>query len=305
MRGALLVSLLTLAGCGSYWDLRKGEELSIGCAGLLNWYPDADGDHWGDPGSSPTPRCGPDADNQLTASNARDCDDVDPGITGRVGSLCPSQMFSYLNEAGSSCVAGVQSGDSEFVVTCEGSPLAGSTLARQECEAWAGWVTPEAAEQGTAGQHGLASLQTDFEYADVVAWLETVAAGQPMAVWVDLQWTGAIDTASGSWEWPDNGGTAPNWIPPCDGVEIGPVDFWPGLQLGVPESDVTLEESLPDLREALVYDGSSWCRGTPDVAGEPFGPRTALALCERPAPVLTDYEDVPAEEEGGDGPAEG
>ena len=63
MRGALLVSLTTLAGCGSYWDIRKGEELPIGCAGLLNWYHDADGDQWGDPGSAPKADCGPDQEN--------------------------------------------------------------------------------------------------------------------------------------------------------------------------------------------------------------------------------------------------
>jgi hypothetical protein len=301
VRGALLLSSFALSGCGSYWDLRKGEELPIGCAGLLNWYTDADGDQWGDPGSSPTARCGPDQASQLTASNALDCDDDDPGITGQVGALCPTDMFSGANGTGSSCVAGIQSGESEFVATCTGSPLVGFTMAQQDCAAWSGWVTdPAAAAAGTGGQHGLASLQTDFEYDDVVTWLETVAAGQPLAVWGDLQWSGSIETASGAWQWPDNGGTAPNWIPPCGGTEVGPVDFWPDLVLGLPETDQAIQESLGEIREALVYDGASWCRGTPDAMGGPFGPREAFALCERPAPALSDFEDVP-EDDGASG----
>jgi hypothetical protein len=303
VRGALLVSFLSLAGCGSYWDIRKGEELSIGCAGLLNWYPDADGDQWGDPGSAPTPRCGPDQEKQLTASNALDCDDADVGITGRVGALCPGEMFTGADPEGSRCVAGTRSGESEFVTTCEGSPLVGFTMARQDCEAWAGWITPEAAEQGAVGQHGLASLQTEFEFAAVTEWLETVANGEPIAVWVDLQWTGTIDSSSGAWQWPDNGGTLPNWVPPCGDTDVGPVDFWPDLVVGLPESDTTLEESLDEVRQALIYDGTEWCRGVPDALGTPFGPREAFALCERPAPILTNFEDVPDEE--GNEPPEG
>lgn len=296
MRGALLVSLTALAGCGSYWDLRAGEELPIGCAGVLNWYHDADGDGWGDPSSAPTPRCGPDPDNELTASNALDCDDDDDGVTGRVGALCPSEMFTGANGTGSACVAGLQGDGVEFVTTCTGSPLVGFTMAQQDCAAWAGWITPEAAEAGATGDHGLASLETDLELAAVVEWLEGVANKEPMAVWVDLRWNGTIESGSGSWEWPDDGGTAPNGIPPCGGTEVGPVDFWPDLVLGVPESDAALEESLGEVRQALVYDGSEWCRGTPDAMGGPFGPREAFALCERPAPVPTSFEDVP---EGG------
>lgn len=282
-----LALLLPLAGCGSYWDIRKGEELPIGCAGRLNWYTDQDGDSWGDPGSSPTPMCGPDQEQKLTASNALDCDDGDAGITGMAGAICPDAIGEGESAGGSPCVQGVQSGNSEFVSTCGESPVIHSAMAEQDCLRWAGELTPESESVGATGHFGLASLETEFEYNGVVDWLTGVAGGQPMAVWVDLRWDG--DLASGAWVWPDEGGIAPTWIQPCGGAEPAPIEFWPDLVPGI--ADDTVEESLPDLRLALVHDGSTWCRGIPE--DTPFSPRDAYALCERPRPDLANYADEP------------
>ena len=56
MCGAVVLGgLVSIAGCGSYWDLRPGEVLAIGCADLLNYYLDVDGDGWGERGGGAHP----------------------------------------------------------------------------------------------------------------------------------------------------------------------------------------------------------------------------------------------------------
>lgn len=294
--GCVLASgILGASGCGSYWDLRSGQQLPIGCAGLLNYYYDADGDGWGEPDSPPTALCGPKAEDRLTASNDLDCDDSDPGVTGRAGAICPDGMAFPLG--GSTCVLGRLQGQSEYVSTCDASPLVPFGMAAQDCRAWAGWET----EGSTAGHRGLASLETENEYVAVVEeWQAGESGGEPVVLWVDLAWEGTL--ASGEWVWP--GGELPTWIPPCGGVEPHPADFWPELVLGIPESDATLTEHLDEVRLALVYDGSSWCRGVPDAAGDAFGPREAHVMCERPRPNLSDYQSVPTDDGEGPGPGE-
>ncbi|MEQ1504444.1 MAG: hypothetical protein ABMB14_19540 [Myxococcota bacterium] len=278
----------TLAGCGSYWDLRKGESIELGCAGQLDYYPDADGDLWGDPGSIPTQSCTPDPENLLTASNALDCDDSDPGITGRAGTICPSEMAGLFG--GSPCVDGKQEGNSEFVATCGESPIVGYREARTDCENWAGWDTSQPVGVAVPNR-GLAALETEPEYNALSAWLVEQSAGAPIAVWIDLRWEGSV--TAGAWVWPD--GTSPTYIPPCGGVEATPGMFYPDLVPGIEEADATLSEELDALRSALVFDGASWCRGIPTAGGPAFSTRGAHALCERPRPDLAEYAEVPAD----------
>lgn len=285
----LPIATAGLAGCVSYWDIRKGEELVIGCAGELLWFPDADGDQWGDPDSTGKPGCTAFEDEGLTANNALDCDPSDPSITGQTGAICPNEIASSLG--GSECVVGRQQGNSEFVSSCGESPLLPPLAARQECEEWSGWDT--SLDPGApALNRGLAALETDAEYNAVIEWLTAAAGGEPRAIWIDLRWSGSVQ--SGEWQWPD--GTLPTYIPPCGGVEIEPGDFYPDLVPGLPESDETLEEHLPDLRAALVYNGNTWCRGIPNLSDDIDGPRSAHVLCERPRPILADYAEVPEED---------
>ncbi|MEQ1564702.1 MAG: hypothetical protein ABMA64_03605 [Myxococcota bacterium] len=296
MRTVGTLALLPLAGCWSYWDLREGEELEIGCAGYLyNWYPDADGDRWGDPGSVPTPSCAPDEANGLTASNDLDCDDNDATITGKTAAICPSQMAGGL----ASCVRGVRQGQSEYVLTCEDTPMIPFAQGEQDCLAWAGWETPESVELDPEGHHGLASLDTDFEYNTLVAWLDEQVGSIPTAVWVDVRWSGDLQT--GGWAWPD--GTAPTFVPACGGIEASPADFWPDLVPGLPESDAALTEHLDEVRLALVFDGSGWCRGVPSTIG--LEPREAHVLCERPSPNLAQFGDDPIVDDGKGTPGPG
>jgi hypothetical protein len=280
----LVLGLGTVAGCVSYWDLRRGEELPYGCTGELLWFPDADADEWGDPGTSGEPSCGPITDQGRTASNALDCDDSDPGITGRVGSICPDQM-AFL-QGGTPCVEGIQVGNSELVATCGGSPPVFPDPAAADCGHWSSWDTSLGSDAPQPINLGLAALETEPESNAVTTWL--AEAGEPRAVWVDLRWVGSIE--SGTWQWPD--GTAPTWIPACGAQEPVPADFFPHLVAGTPEGDATLQDSLRYVRLALIFDGTSWCRGVPPEAYDEATDTTfaaAHALCERPRPVLADY----------------
>lgn len=293
-RAAAIAVCIGSAGCGSHWDLRDGEELAIGCAGLLQWYVDSDGDQWGDPGGDGVEACGPDPATLRTASNQLDCAPNDAGITGQVGSICPSDIGAI--DGGSPCVIGRQQGNSELVATCGNSPLLTPIVARQDCEAWSGWDTTSPPGSPTFNR-GLASLETEPEYVAVTTWLAEQAGSTPTSVWLDLRWSGTLD--GGSWQWAD--GTSPTYIPSC-GPEAAPADFYPDLVPGLTESDATLTEHLDEVRAALVWDGTAWCRGVPDAMSDAFGPRAALALCERPRPVLGDYADAP---DGGTTPGTG
>jgi hypothetical protein len=287
---------MALAGCGSYWDLRKGESLDVGCAGLLNFYPDADGDKWGEPGSIATQSCTADVKAGLTASNDLDCDDSDPGITGKAAAICPQQMVLGL----ATCVQGTRQGESEFVGTCGETPRVDFDDALQDCQAWAGWETPEAVDAGMVGHRGLAALETEFEYNEISDWLTAQAGTEQVALWVDLRWTGTV--SEGAWQWPD--GTEPTFVPPCEGAEATPGDFWPDLLPGDGKGDDAVATHLDEVREALVFDGTAWCRGVPTLIG--WQPREGYALCERPSPDLVAYEDSPeqTEDDGPPGPGE-
>jgi hypothetical protein len=275
----LVVLAIGLTGCGSYWDLREGEQLAIGCASPINYFLDADGDSWGQPDSPPTPACGPDPERQLTASNALDCDEGDRLVTGRSGAICPAELGGA-----SPTHAGFVVGQSEFVGTWADSPVLDYRDARLQCLAWAGGATPETPE---TAHYGLASLETANEYNTLVDWLAEQVAG-PVSVWVDLAWS-TDDPASGVWQWPD--GTEPTYVPACNGDEPGPEDVYPDLVLGLDEADETFSERIGQLRLALVYDGTDWCRGLPSAKGDFYSDRTAHLLCERQTPLLSDYEE--------------
>lgn len=276
---------LLAAGCGSYWDIREGEVLDIGCADLLNYYLDLDGDGWGQAGTEPTALCEPNLQDGLTASNALDCDDEDADITGQVGLVCPAE----LDPQGTPCYSGLVFGDSEFVVTCGDSSPQRFTAAEQLCDSWATDETTGSVEE--AGHHGLATLEADFERVEVLeSWLEglsEVEAG--FSIFVDLRWTGELD--GGAWAWPS--GAAPDGIPPCGGTEPTVADFYPNLIPSDPNAQETLEEHKGEVRSVLVFDGNGWCRGTPSDGGEAYDHQTSHYLCERPRPDLTLHEERP------------
>jgi hypothetical protein len=276
---ALVILTIGLAGCGSYWDLRQGEQLAIGCASPINYFLDEDGDSWGRPDSPPTPACGPDPDSQLTASNALDCDETDRLITGLSGAICPADLGG-----GSPTHSGFVLGQSEFVGTYADSPALDYRDARMQCLAWAGGPTPETPE---TAHYGLASLETANEYNTVVDWLAEQVGG-PVSVWVDLVWS-STDPEAGAWQWPD--GTEPTYVPACNDVEATPLDVYPDLVLGLEGDNRPFSERIGQIRLALVYDGTEWCRGVPNAKGGTYPETMGHLLCERQTPQLSDYEE--------------
>jgi len=286
MRAQWIAMAGLFTGCGSYWDLRGGEELPIGCANVLNFYLDADGDGWGEADSVGSPLCAPDVDHGLTASNNLDCDDTDPDITGQVGSLCPQD----LDAGGTADFAGLRRGDSEYLVVFGASEPQRFSEAEARCQAWAGVPLDDA-----GGHRGLATLSTGPEAADVQQELLDGLGQSDFGAFVDLRWAGTLDT--GAWEWSD--GSAPDSLPACGGVEPTVADFFPALNAGDPNALPTLEEHLAGVRLVMVSSGGGWCRGAPSAASAPgYDAQSAHYLCERPVPVLSDYQDQP-EGQGG------
>ena len=148
------------------------------------------------------------------------------------------------------------------------------------------------ATEGAQGHRGLGSLEANFEQVEVLEeWIESLPETRPgFAIFVDLRWEGELE--GGRWVWPS--GATPDELPPCNGVEPEVADFYPALVPGDPAAQDTLEEHKGEVRLALVFDGSGWCRGTPDaLGGEDYDHQSAHYLCERPRPNLAQYQDRP------------
>lgn len=285
MRSWSILVVLGAAGCGSYWDLPKGEELPYGCAGELNWYVDTDGDNFGDPLSLPEVSCDPVTGR---APNALDCDDQDAAITGRIGTICPVELgageyqtgttgtgdpiYEYLS-APSTCNSGVVIEGVEYVGTC-GDVRMGFTQAATTCLHWAGW--PE------DGSDGLALI--DSPSGTLEGFLNGLD-GQigDFGAWIDVRWEPGTDPLyDGSWVL--GSGAPADAYPLCQG-SLTPADFWPDVNFNDPVARDNVESVVPDLRLALLKDGDNWCMGVP-----PTG-RVAFPLCQRPAPSGLDYEE--------------
>lgn len=254
-----LPSLVVLAACGSSWQIRKDEVLEIGCPEKY-FYPDADGDGWGDASAEPVASCEPLREQDLTAANGRDCDDGDPTITGRVGAICPEGLL-----ASSSTISfgGVLFADQEFVFVHGGStPVASYAMATTSCQEWSGsdlvdddWV-PRGSLATFNALAELVAVQDELE-AQVQAGTFGVFAG-----YVGIGWEGGLQT--GAWSWlDDSGDNLINQIPWCSGA-LKPADFFPRLNPDDPEHIPALEEAMGALRLALVLpENGNWCLGMP------------------------------------------
>lgn len=275
--------LVTVAGCGSSWQIRENSVLEVGCVERA-WYVDADGDGWGDGASTPEVGCEPPDVRHLTAANGRDCDDQSPTITGRTGAACPDGLL-----AGPVAFRGLVHGASEYVVLHgEGTPVARFTVAESSCAGWSGadpvdgaWI-PRGGLVTFGSQAERAALQTAVE--------ETVGAGGAWAGFVGIRWEG--DLAGGDWSWVDDSNDALiDAIGWCDDRPLRPQDFFPGLDPEDPERAPGLVAELPHLRPALVLRDGGWCLGLPDDAGPPYTRWEAHFVCERPAPDPGAYDE--------------
>ncbi len=89
---------------------------------LSTWYPDADGDGFGDPGLA-VDAC---AQPEGMVAEGRDCDDTDPGVYPGVASTCPGFSCQDLLTTGAADISGeywIVLGDETVLTYCDFSPL--------------------------------------------------------------------------------------------------------------------------------------------------------------------------------------
>lgn len=251
---------MLLAGCGYHWDLPEGA-IDTGCT-TAPFFVDADGDGWGDPSSTAQMLCQGDEELQYTARNARDCDDADKLVTGRVGSICPDSLVS-----GGTSYAGDIYGGSEFVIVHADTALVWPAYADDACSPW-GWGGALATFGG----------QDD---------LDTVkAAVADLPVWAG--YVGVIPDGAGGWAWADGSGLDLDAIGPCDAefpdsTDVDDARQWLAL---VKRGDNDWCLGTPDAALDFVEDAAS---------APAYGADDGHFVCERAIPDAAAY-DVDAED---------
>lgn len=317
---ALALGPVLASGCGSSWDIRKGDQLPIGCAESY-FYEDADGDKWGDPTSEPQKLCQADVELGLTASNGRDCDDADANITGLVGTSCPDGLVGTVDGAAVPH-GGVIFDASEFAyVYGADAPVARHGAATQACAGWGGATYDGAAWQTTGTLATFAKLE---EIDEVKTALEAAVAGGSgvHATFLGIEWSSA-SLDSGAWTWVDDSddGLLTQGFSWCGGTEPVPADFFPLLNPESQEHVGAMIAQLPELRLAWVLqEDGNWCLGLPwqaipadiwadlqagtadlddpvvaDVSR--YSTSDAHLLCERPKPNPDEYKHLVGAEE--------
>lgn len=284
--------LVTVAGCGSSWQIREDAVLEVGCVDRA-WYVDADGDGWGDGATTPVIGCEAPAALERAAANGRDCDDDAASVTGRTGAACPDGL---LAAPGPITFRALVHDASEYVaVHGEASPPARFTMAASACAGWSG-ADPE--EGGWAPRGGLVTFGSQAERAALQSAVEEAVGDAAWAGFVGIRWAG--DLVGGNWTWEDGSNDALiDAIGWCGDRPLRPEDFFPGLDPSDPERAAGIEAELPHLRPALVLREGGWCLGLPVDAGPPYTRSEAHFVCERPAPDPAAYEERVAPSDGG------
>ncbi|NCG21407.1 MAG: hypothetical protein GWP91_20545 [Rhodobacterales bacterium] len=272
-----------LAGCGSYWDIRDGDELAYGCVERY-FYPDADSDGWGDSFAEGEVLCDPDVERGLTVSNDRDCDDEDDSITGRANANCPVDLLPPLNNV-EPAYEGAVFNQSEFVfVYGADTRITNAPSASGACRSW-GINASHNYHELAVGQ--LATFGSQPELAAILDAIRDQAETNGIGIYagfVGIKWDNDENHLVGAWTFTDDSDdaliqTGLNW---CNGEPM-PADFFPNLnggsgeRLGVPSHIDAINDALPGLRLTLVLQESGdFCLGLP---------RDAI-----PADVLVDIE---------------
>jgi len=184
VRHVPLILLFGLAGClSSTWDL---PDVGGPGAGYVDraYYPDADGDGWGDDLELTMMSRADDTEGMVR--NNRDCDDGDATVTGFIGALCPDTLV--LDDEPTE-VVGILTSDRDFVAVHPSAPVEHPVPAEVACRWW-----------GLVGH--LATFSDMAEFGLVRDRLDEAADGEPYAVWIGLasdgeQWGWTDDTDPG------------------------------------------------------------------------------------------------------------
>jgi hypothetical protein len=295
----VLASAAALGGCGSSWSIDSG---IIKALAKQYYYPDADADGWGDPGSTPQLLDAADDAHGLTATNDRDCAVDDDQITGLIGQLCPGDF------AGGSQSVGVSyPGAEEYAATHGSGEVTRVLPAMQACTGWGAQIE---ADGITPAFGHLATFSSSADLGPLQAEIEADGA---FAAWIGILWS-TDDPTSGNWVWEDD--TAPSSIETefswCNGSAPSPYDLFPFAVLNpdAPEQAAVIAEDLPFKRLALVWraGATDWCLGIPTdaladaaPAGAPYTVDDAHVVCERPYPDPAQYlSNPPAEGASGE-----
>ncbi len=269
----VLTVALALTGCASDW---KAFGIDTACREVV-YFPDQDGDGWGlstDPG---TVSCDPPEAGAVR--NNRDCDDEDASVTGRIGSLCPSQLVAQTEPADfvSVSVAG-----SEWVLMHAETDLVWAAAAEQACGAF-GWGGSLATFDTQAQLREVLGALGDFEiYAAFVGFHPTERT------------FGAYDEEG---DWVD-AATGPSVVPLCSCMGATAADDnQPGCGDAY-TTDLRYLAVVRDGRHGATFNDANWCLGTPDEALPPTVPSEAPAyerlfghfICERPIPTPSDWD---------------
>lgn len=291
--GGILLSGWVLGACVHDYGWRPAAEdgkaakcFGGDCVSDRPFFPDADGDGWGEPGSEATMLPQADQAAGLTATNRRDCDDSDPAVTGKIGPACPGDLVE-----GTVSVTGVRFGASEYVVVYGAeTAVVRHVAAETACRAWGGSRELD----GVSLEGHLATLAEVQELNAVQDELRASSVGVgEFAGFVGIVWQGATALADpqASWVWSDGSTAAVDADTPwCFGEPPSPFDYYDHFLPAVQAHVDGLQSQLPDLRLALVWDAAAapsgeWCLGLPDdAAPAQYSAPEGHFICERPAP---------------------
>jgi hypothetical protein len=218
--------LVLLAACESSWEVVSGGDC-WDCISERPFFLDADGDGWGELGSTGLLLVQPDVASGFTSFNNRDCDDADADVTGLIGSICPERLT-----LGGADYTGIVY-ETELVAVHAESALVTGAAAADACGPW-GW----------GGGLALLADTTDL------ALLGDALGAEPE--WTG--WVGAVADGGGGWIWEDGRAFgAPFRL--CDGTSgsedgdrLALVKQGGGWCFGVPESGeahLVCERELP------------------------------------------------------------
>jgi hypothetical protein len=273
-------ALAALGGCSFNWSA----DVETGCPEFRTWYVDADDDGWGDASASQE-SCF--ADDPFTARNDRDCNDADPLVTGRAGSICPSALVLDADGGASrplDDVVGGRVGEVEVAAVYGATPLVWARAAEDACgpNGWGGLAAG-------AGGTGLVSLPTGEA---VVALLDRIGSvDDAPAVWAG--YVGVVfDAAQGRWEWRTGEAVDETRLCRFDGDGVAnATDYDPEYGF------------LALVRDRPPLDGGGqngdWCLGTPsDALGAQscggaipcYEARYGHFVCGRVPPLPANYE---------------
>ena len=206
-----------------------------------------------------------------------------------VGWWCPADLY------GTEIVeyTGFISGESEYFYTWGQTAPTWYDTASDSCESW-GAHTPDGEDYVPQGH--LATFDSAAAISEMQGQLELVATSG-YAVLVGIRWEGTWD--EGVWSWVDQSDDALlSGLDFCGGAEVTPDDVYEGLFIGDAVDALFLEDTLRDMRLAMVLDDTGeWCLGLPSDVGESsadsgYTPQSGHFLCERPQPDPEEYSET-------------